>query len=91
MVEVEEGGLGALEEHIRPPLERLVDDAHRVGHHRGDAGGELVEVEAADVVGRQGEPVVHLGQDLVLLLQDDVELLAEDLRVEQVLHAQSDA
>ena len=36
-----------------------------------------------------GQPVVHLGQDGVLLLQDHVELLPEDLGVEQVLDPQA--
>ena len=90
VVEVEERGLGALEQDVRAPFEGVVQEAHRVGHHRGDAGGQLVEVQAADVVGRQRQAVVDLGQDLVLLLQDDVELLAEDLGVEEVLDPQSD-
>ena len=86
VVEVEEGGLGPLEEHVGTPVEGIVEQADGVGHHRGHPGGQLVEVEGADLVGRQGEAVVHLGQDRVLLLQHHVELLAEDLGVEQVLY-----
>ena len=62
----------------------------RVGHHRGHPGGQLVEVVGADLVGRQGQAVVHLGQDGVLLLEHHVELLAEDLGVEEVLDPESD-
>ena len=69
MVEVEEGGLGPLHQHVAAGLEGLVDDAHGVGDHRRDPGGELVEVAVRDVVGRQRQPVVDLGQDGVLLLQ----------------------
>ena len=60
-----------------------------VGDHRLDARRELTQVVVGDVVRTQREAVVHLGEDEVLLLQDDVELLAEDLRIEQVLHAQT--
>ena len=37
-----------------------------------------------------GQPVVHLGQDGVLLLERHVELLAEDLGVEEVLDPEAD-
>src|SRR3989337_511485 len=43
------------------------------------------------VVGRKGQTVGDLGQDEVLLLEDDLELLPEDLGVEQVLDPQADA
>ncbi len=89
VVEVEEGGLGPLEQHVGAPLQGLVEETDRVGHHRGDPGGQLAEVVGADLVGRQGQAVVHLGQDRVLLLQHHIELLAEDLGVEQVLDPQA--
>ena len=54
------------------------------------ARGVLVKVGPGDVVKRKGQAVVDLCQDEVFLLQHDVELLAEDLRVEQVLGAQPD-
>jgi probable phosphoglycerate mutase len=68
-----------------------VDQAHRVGDHRLDAGPQVAQVGIGDVVGRQREPVVDLGQDQVLLFEDDLELLPEDLGVEQVLDPQADA
>ena len=91
VVEVEEHGLRALEQHVLARLQRVVDEAHGVGDHRLDPGRVHVEVVAGDLVGRQREAVVDLGQDLVLLLHHQVELLAEDLRVEEVLHPQADA
>src|SRR5579863_5227898 len=54
-------------------------------------GRVVVKVGPGDVVKRKCQAVVDLRQDEVFLPQDDVELLAEDLRVEQVLHAQADA
>ncbi len=56
----------------------------------GQAGGVLLQVALGYVVGGEGEAVVDLGQDEVLLLQDDVQLLAEDLGVEEVLYPQAD-
>ena len=50
----------------------------------------VAQVVLDDRPGDQREPAVDLRQDLVLLPQDDVELLAEDLLVEQVLDPQPD-
>ena len=57
----------------------------------GSRRGTIAEVLLADLVGVERQPVVDLGQHAVLLAQREVELLAEDLGVEQVLHAQADA
>ena len=43
------------------------------------------------LVGVERQPVVDLREDTVLLAQRELELLAEDLRVEQVLHPEADA
>jgi hypothetical protein len=67
-----------------------VHEANSVADHRGDAWGQLVQVTLSDVFGANRRTVVDLGQDQVLFLQDDVKLLAEDLRIQQVLDAQSD-
>ena len=91
MVEVEERGLRALEEDVLAGGERVVHERDGVGDHRLDARRQLAEVAVGDVVGRQRQPVVHLGQHKVLLLEHHLELLAEDLRVEQVLHPQAHA
>ena len=69
-----------------PALEGVMEQADRVGHHRGHPRRQLVEIVGTDLVGRQGKAVVDLGQDGVLLLEDHVELLAEDLLVLEVLY-----
>ena len=68
-----------------------MDHADRVPHHGLDTGGVLAQVAVRDLPGVHGQAVVDLGQDGVLLLEHDVELLAEDLGVEEVLDAQADA
>jgi hypothetical protein len=88
VVEVEEGGLGPLEQHVLAGLEGLVDQVHRVGHVGLQLGGDLLEVDAGDLVGRGRHLVVDLGQHLALLLERHVELLPEDLGVVEVLHPQ---
>jgi hypothetical protein len=65
-----------------------VHDAHGVVDHRSDLGRHLVQVLRADVARVHRGAVVDLCQHEVLLTQHDVELLAKDLRVEQVLHPQ---
>ncbi len=91
MVEVEEGGLGALEQHVLSGVEGVVHEAHGVGDVVLEAGAVLVEVAIGDLVGVERELVEDLGQDLVLLLGQDLELGPEDLRVEEVLHPQPHA
>ncbi len=91
VVEVEEGRLGPLEQDLAALVHGVVDDADRVAHHGLDPRGVLTQVVVRDVAGIERQAVVHLGQDGVLLLEGDVELLAEDLGVEEVLHAQADA
>ena len=91
VVEVEEGGLGALEQHLAALVHGVVDHAHRVAHHGLDTRRVLAQVARRDVAGVQREAVVDLGQDGVLLLEGHVELLAEDLGVEEVLDPDADA
>ena len=90
VVEVEERRLRAFEQHPLPASSAsctrcTVSSIMRreARHHR--------EVLLGDLVGVERQPVVDLGEHAVLLAQREVELLAEDLRVEQVLHAQADA
>ena len=90
MVEVEEGRLRPLEEDLAALVHGVVDHADGVAHHGLDPWGVLAQVVVGDVAGGQGEAVVDLGQDGVLLLEDDIELLAEDLGVEEVLDPQAD-
>jgi hypothetical protein len=91
VVEVEEGRLGPLEQDALAALLGVVDEGDRVGDHRGDLGRQLVEVPSGDVVGLERKAVVDLGEQRVLLLENDVQLRAEDLRIEQVLDTQADA
>ena len=90
MVEVEQRRLGALEQHVLAGAQRLVDEQRRVADDRPQplrvalvAVGDLLEVEALDLVDAL-EPDVLLGER-------DLDLLAQDLRVEHVLHADADA
>ncbi len=58
-----------------------------IGSRRGTIARYCSQISSAS----SGQAVVDLGQHAVLLAQREVELLAEDLGVEQVLHAQADA
>ena len=91
MIEVEEGGLSPFEQDALAVVEGVMDEVDRVGDHRCESGRELIQVARRDVVRADGGPVIDLGEDEILLVQDDVELLAKDLRIEEVLHAQPHA
>ena len=89
VVEVEQGRLGALEEDVLAVVEGLVDEQRGVADDRPQplrvalvAGCDLVEVEPVDLV--------HALEPDVLLGERDLDLLAEDLRVEDVLDADAD-
>ena len=89
VVEVEQRRLRALEEHVLAGGERLVDEQRGVADDRAQPLGvalvarrDLVEVEAVDLVDAL-EPDVLLGER-------DLDLLAQDLRVEDVLDADAD-
>ena len=90
VIEVEQRALGALEQHVLTVAQRLVQQRRRVGDVRLEPLG-VAEVVLHDPVGVERQPAVDLREDLVLLSQDDLELLAEDLLVEEVLDAQPDA
>jgi hypothetical protein len=89
MVEIEERRLGTFQHDLLAGGEGLVDEGDGVADHGGHPRRELVEVLRGDLVGVEREAVVDAGQDGVLLAQDDVELLAEDFRVEEILHAKA--
>src|SRR5262249_41207209 len=69
---------------------RCVTQVHRGAGERRETRPQP-QVPVADLVGVERQPVVHLGQNAVLLPQHELELLAEDLGVEQVLDPQADA
>ena len=89
VVQVEERSLRPLEQDVLPGSQAFVEQPGRVGHVRSQSlavGPILLD----DDVGRERQPVVDLGQEEVLLLQDDLQLLPEDLRVEQILESEPD-
>ena len=84
MVDVEQRPVRPLEQHLLPLPDRAVDEQRRVGQVRPQplrvalvAGRQLLELDRLDAV--------HAIQPDVLLGQRHLDLLAEDLRVEQVL------
>ena len=90
MVEIEQRALPALEEHRSPFAQRAVDQQRRIG----DIGTEtlresleplrqLLQLERLDAV--------HALEPDVLLGQRHFDLLAQDLGVENVLHANAEA
>ncbi len=88
MIHVEQGRLRALEQERFALVERGVQDQGGIGQ----VGGQpfpVFEVLGDDGIGVDATPVVDLGQYLVLLPQHKLELLAQDPRVEQVLHSDS--
>ncbi len=85
MVDVQERRLRSFQEHAATRGQGVVHEAHGVADVGGQAGGVLLQVALGDLVGGEGQAVVDLGQHEVLLFQDDIQLLAEDLGVEQVL------
>ena len=66
-----------------------MDEIDRIGDHRCQSRRTHVEVVSGDRVAIERKLVEHLGEDRVLLLERDVELLPEDLRIEKVLHSQT--
>ena len=90
MVHVEVMRLGALEQHDLAGIEGGVQDAGDVGHHRTQPLG-VREQGVGHLSGVDGAAVVHLHQQMVLLLQRGFDLLAQDLLVEQILHPNAQA
>ena len=63
VVEVEEGGLRALEQDVLAGLQGVVHEPDGVGDVGREPGRQLVEVPLGDLVGRQRQPVVDRGED----------------------------
>ena len=51
MIEIEEGGLRALEQHVLSGLERLMDEVHRIGDHRSETRCATLEIFCGDHIG----------------------------------------
>ena len=89
VVEVEQRSLRPLEQHVVAVAERAIDEQRGVGDVRAQplrvalvGVRDLLEVERLDLV--------HPLEPDVLLRDRELDLLAQDLRVEQVLHADPD-
>ena len=69
MVEVQEGGLGALQEYPSTGFQFVVDQADGVGDVRGEPGSTDAQVLLGHLVGIDGEAIEHPGENLVGVLQ----------------------
>jgi len=85
MVQVEEGGLGALQHDLAADVERLVHEAYRVADHRGQGGRDLVEVLGGDLVGVEGRRLYTLAR-MAFFSRSTTSSFSGRSGVEQVLH-----
>ena len=90
VVDVEHRCLSRLEQHRGAVVKGAVQQQRCVSN-KGTESFCVAEQLADDVVDLDGAAVVHLEQQLVLLLQRALDLLPQDLLVEDVLHADADA
>ena len=90
MVDVEHRRLAALEHDGLAGVERLVEQQPGVGDHGAQALGVAQQV-VDDLVDRDRAAVVDLHEQVVLLVERALDLLAQDVLVEQVLDADADA
>jgi hypothetical protein len=90
VIDVEHGGLARLEEHRLALVERAVQHERRVIDHGAQALGELQQF-LHDLVDLDGATVVDLHEQVVLLVERALDLLAQDVLVEEVLDADADA
>ena len=90
MVHVEHGGLTALEDDDLARVEGLVEQQTRVGDHGAQAVG-VAEQVIHDLVDGDRPTVVDLHEQVVLLVEGALDLLAQDVLVEQILDSDADA
>ena len=90
MVDVEQGRLATLEEHGLTGVECLAEQQRGVDGERSQPVGEREE-PLGHLIDRDRPTVVDLDEQVVLLFERALDLLAQDLLVEQVLHAHADA
>ena len=90
MVDVEHRGLTALEQHGLAALEGAVEHEAGVDDHGPQPVG-VPEQLVDDLVDRNGAAVVDLDEQVILDVEGALDLLAQDVLVEQVLHADAEA
>ena len=89
MVEVEQRSLSTFEQHTLFLPQRPVDEERRVGDQRSDAPSVL-EQSGDDLVGVERLELVDTLEPHVLLGDRQADLLAQDLRIDEVLNADPD-
>jgi hypothetical protein len=90
VVEIEERALRPFEEDSFAPFERPIDEERGVGHVWPQPLGEQ-KMRRDDLFDVERLELVHAFQPDVLLGDGELELLAKDLRVEQVLDTNPDS
>ena len=90
VVDVEQGALRALEQHGAPVTDRRVEDERGVGDERLNARGHGQHL-VGHGIGVEARLAVDLLEDVVLRVERDGDLAAQDALVKQVLHADPDA
>ena len=78
LIEVEHGPLGSLEQHVPALAQAIVEHLRRVCHVRAQALG-VTAVVLDDPFRPERQAAVDLREDGVLLLEDDVQLLAKPI------------
>ena len=89
MVDVEHRRLAALEHDDLTGIQRVVQQQRRVAHHAAQAVGVREQV-VDDLVDGDRAAVEDLHQQVVLLIERPLDLLAQDVLVEQILQADAD-
>ena len=90
MVEIEEGRLRPFEEDVLAGLECVVHDRNGVADVRDDPRRARLEVLGGDLVGVDRLLVEDLGEHLVGVAEDNIELGPEDLGIGEILDPQAD-
>ena len=88
VVDVEHGGLAALHEDVLAGIQSLIELKLRVDNHRAQTIGEAHEV-IKDFIRVDSAAVVQLDQNLVLLSQRRLNLLAQNRLIQNVLDTQA--
>ncbi len=89
MVDVEQGALASLEQDDLVVVEGVVQEQRGVGHI-GAQHVRVLEQLLDGCIDVDAAAVVDLDEDLVLLVKSTLDLLAQDRRIEEVLHADAE-